>query len=757
MNCLQPRTFASVLSVLALLVPLSGQDYYWPTEAGKNITATFGDVRPRRYHAGLDISTGGANGHPVNAIDDGYIERILVSTQGYGRAIYLRLKDRRVAVYAHLQRFVPDLNNLVWARQQQLGKYALDLRFKPTDHPVLKGDVIGFTGDTGSVSGPHLHFELRSSDNRPLNPLSHGLEVEDEGLPLIRSLAVIPLKPGASAHGSMLPSILRPREIKPGVYVLDDTIGVDGPVGLAIQAYDQVPGMRYYHTLYGASLSVDGRRHYAIQFDQYNFREGTLSQIERDYRLARLNDDDYHRLFISEANQNLSFIRPQSKGVLELEAGYHRFSIKVWDKEQNVAILRGVLAKTPPTTLSAGAEWSDDENGWIVTLDSSTPLRAYHVFFFTVRGLQQGSFSQTPSSNVAKTIRFVVPQQRGNQRILQIVAIDRWGVRLEPIHVSLIPAEEITQERVFTLLMDSGPNQMAIQISSDLYLPQAPEAVLVTKTGAYRYATSMVSPTAFLIPPLPMSRLVGLEKIIVRVPLEPPYEVHIPVYGVVVPPESRQQLTDPEGLLRLEFRPGTFYDSTFVSYKTVEVDPPDSGSYIIRPIQIGPATIPLRGPMGLQMKVPKNRMLVDHAGIFYLDDDDGWTFMEPAGEASRENLVKTRAYRTLATSGDIFALIEENEPPEIDVRNPGAGATYSSADFSTVRAIVRDHLAGIADEQAISMKLDNKEMLFEYNTHRDAVTYTLPRRLNPGDHQLILSAVDQLGNFAADTVNFVIR
>ena len=86
------------------------ESYLWPTNASNTLTAVFGDVRPRRYHAGLDIRTFGKSGYELYAIEDGYVERIRVSSSGYGKAIYIRLKDKRIAVYAHLSEFNDTLN-----------------------------------------------------------------------------------------------------------------------------------------------------------------------------------------------------------------------------------------------------------------------------------------------------------------------------------------------------------------------------------------------------------------------------------------------------------------------------------------------------------------------------------------------------------------------------------------------------------------------------------------------------------------------
>ena len=64
-------------------------NYLWPTNASDVITTVFGDIRPFRYHTGIDIRTYGINGLDIYAIEDGHISRIAVSTSGYGKVVYI--------------------------------------------------------------------------------------------------------------------------------------------------------------------------------------------------------------------------------------------------------------------------------------------------------------------------------------------------------------------------------------------------------------------------------------------------------------------------------------------------------------------------------------------------------------------------------------------------------------------------------------------------------------------------------------------
>ena len=92
---------------------LNSSQYIWPTDDIDAITTTFGEPRTKRFHAGIDIRTYGALNKKIYAIDSGYIHRINISQNKYGKAIYLKLNDGNIILYSHLNKFNEKITNLI--------------------------------------------------------------------------------------------------------------------------------------------------------------------------------------------------------------------------------------------------------------------------------------------------------------------------------------------------------------------------------------------------------------------------------------------------------------------------------------------------------------------------------------------------------------------------------------------------------------------------------------------------------------------
>ena len=106
------------------------------------VTSEFG-LRDGKPHKGIDIAA--ALGSPIFAVLDGKVVYV-GSQRGYGNIVILEHTDDVMTVYAHNEA------NLV-----RIGE------------KVKKGQPIATLGDTGTTTGPHLHFEYRIR-GKAINP-----------------------------------------------------------------------------------------------------------------------------------------------------------------------------------------------------------------------------------------------------------------------------------------------------------------------------------------------------------------------------------------------------------------------------------------------------------------------------------------------------------------------------------------------------------------------------------------------------------
>ena len=120
----------------------SGQ-LIWP--ANGPVSSPFGP-RWGRLHAGIDIPL--SEGTPLRASDSGRVA-LAGWVGGYGNYTCIQHTSSMSTCYAH---------------QSRLGT--------SVGASVKQGQVIGYSGNTGNSTGPHLHFEVRINGN-PVDPLGY--------------------------------------------------------------------------------------------------------------------------------------------------------------------------------------------------------------------------------------------------------------------------------------------------------------------------------------------------------------------------------------------------------------------------------------------------------------------------------------------------------------------------------------------------------------------------------------------------------
>lgn len=117
------------------------KDYFQsPVDIPIVLAGSFGELRSNHFHSGLDIKTQQREGLNVLATAQGYVSRIKIQHYGYGKALYITHPNGYTTVYAHLQRFSPELQEYVKKHQYEKQSYEIELFPKPGELKVGKGD-----------------------------------------------------------------------------------------------------------------------------------------------------------------------------------------------------------------------------------------------------------------------------------------------------------------------------------------------------------------------------------------------------------------------------------------------------------------------------------------------------------------------------------------------------------------------------------------------------------------------------------------
>ena len=116
--------------------------FVWPVSG--EIISNFGGPANGERNDGINIAT--PMGTPIHAAASGTITYSGNELKDYGNLVLIKHEDGYVTAYAHADRLTVAKGDT-----------------------VTKGQIIGYAGQTGDVSTPQLHFEIRHG-TQPVNP-----------------------------------------------------------------------------------------------------------------------------------------------------------------------------------------------------------------------------------------------------------------------------------------------------------------------------------------------------------------------------------------------------------------------------------------------------------------------------------------------------------------------------------------------------------------------------------------------------------
>jgi hypothetical protein len=311
------RQATTITEVRASIPPENyPKDYFSsPVSGAIHLTGTCGELRPDHFHAGADID--GRVGNPILAAADGYIDRIKVMPNGYGNVLYLKHPNGYTTVYAHLDRFSPDIQRYVKEYQYSHERFEVELSPPNGLFKVKKGQEIAKMGNSGSSGGSHLHFEIRSPSGRSINPLLCGLPVNDNVAPELRDMKVYFLTDKRQVVGSKAFPLFKDK--KGHVGLENDTINLGGwRIGFGVKAYDRTTGHFNDNGVYSVALWADDQLAFEWRAESFDFDESRYMNAHIDYAAKQRYGAWFHRCFVLPGDRLSTYTPTPSMGSIEI-------------------------------------------------------------------------------------------------------------------------------------------------------------------------------------------------------------------------------------------------------------------------------------------------------------------------------------------------------------------------------------------------------------------------------------------------------
>ena len=741
--------------ILALFSFTYSQNYHWPTIGSKAMSSNFGEFRDGGYHMGIDIKTLEETGWPVYAVDDGYISRMVTNFSGYGKGLYLTLNDGNVAVYAHLEEFAFRLETIFYSLQEKNNSYIVNEYFSPEQFPFNKGDIIGYTGNTGASFGPHLHFELRNSKSQPINPLINGLNIEDYRNPRVFQIGIIPLSTSSKINGSSIPRAYPLYAATTGGGLeLPDTVSCFGPIGIAIEIDDKIQGAKNKYQVQSIQLLVDDQNIFSLNYSKLDYDEKSTVNQTRENRFHRLNLGTFTKLYKLKTFSNSTIVNAGISGILNLTPGYHKVEIQISDASGNTTRVKGTFINYPPVKIAIrDVEWNDNTiefNIQPVTLN--IPLTKISCYSYTAYGYPDEELTIIKSKKDRSGLRIQLPKSKLGKHGVSFIVKNKLGVYGSPLTWHDPNAERRLTEMDVDITFSSIEHKLIAQVKTNgftsgntsLRILKEDEYISIplTKIQPTVYTSDLLLPSLFKKTKRIDAFFDGEIERIIQVNLDP----------IVASPNKLTNILSNDKNCSIQISNTSLYDTSLVWIEKINHPvEPKGGTRLSSVYQLQPFELALKDTIRIGIRYSNHIKNMKNISLYYYNQKDGWTFLPSSMHTNRQVIAST------LFSLDAITIMQDIEPPFIRMVYPENGGRFHYKDLKTISVIADDYLSGLnSDETSMSMKLDDIPVRYAFQPIKKELSYYLPTPLEAGEHTMEYKISDQAGNTISGMSTFMV-
>ena len=703
-------------------------DYIWPTNAKPKITSSFAEFRSSHFHAGIDIGTNNRIGALVYAVRDGYVARIALSPHGYGRYLVVRHPDGYYTTYAHLSAYQESLERVVRTEQLKEGKFSIEMKFQPADFPVRKGDVIAYSGESGSGNA-HLHFEIRDENFNPVNPLlfpniRHFTDTEP---PVFQRLAITPMDEQSFVDYEFAPKIYRARARNKTNFAIAEVIRATGALGFSVDAVDRINNTHYRSSVYTFDFQIDGTTIFTSRRDRFPEGETRQVGVDFDWALWRERKGRFQKLYLDEGN-TLPFYehRNQFDGVVALKnfpEGLHKFKIIASDYSGNSSELTGMFVLNHPPKVEIARGTGESLAAYIPNSASIASVeigtRTFASSSWKVREIKKNMLAFSNDS-------LYLPVSKKDADMVRVVARNIWGTRSFPSFYFL-RTPRTSSDADITTEVDGSFLEVwlecrapftavpSLQIEQGGTVAPVPLRAINANeyTGVYKLSGTFNGKSHIKA----FCEIGGKRS-----------EVFESFDLITVTPEHGGSVQSDDGALSVSFDPGTVFAPL---HPTVEKT--SDTRY-----EVQPRDILLRGDVSATMRYQPEKDS-DEKLALYVNNGGGWNLTG----AERNRQIRAFLLRSGHSLGS-FGLLTDQQPPSISRWRSSSTNAKGRPIFSFS---VRDNLSGV-DEDEINVTLNDERIIPEYDPEKKTVFYIPLDPLPRGRYTAMIEVKDRVGNAA---------
>ncbi len=305
-------------------------EFRLPMKIAPHLSGNFGELRNNHFHSGIDFKTQKRTGIPVYSVGDGWISRIRISAWGFGYALYISHPNGLTSVYAHLDKYASPFEKIAVQMQYERESFELDTLLPINKIKVTSGQLIAYSGNSGTSSAPHLHFEIRDTKTEEiLDPLKwFQNEIRDNIKPSINEIMIYQF------HGNDLNTI-NSAKTRQAINHFNHICN-PGLIGIGVKAFDH---MNYNTNLYGVKkvrLFMNDNEIYNHNIDRFAFSDTRYINSMIDYQEWNRNKSLIMKCFIEPGNKLSIYGKSKENGYIKIETGKtYKFRLELSDLSGN--------------------------------------------------------------------------------------------------------------------------------------------------------------------------------------------------------------------------------------------------------------------------------------------------------------------------------------------------------------------------------------------------------------------------------------